>query len=120
MVRSLAAAAALVFASMSCGVGSPWFKTPDKYWSEIHEKYIADHPETSDVVKAAIRAGEIIRGMTELEVVASIGKPYNINRSTFEWGTTAQFCYANPALYPVKPKYTFVYFENGKVSSWSQ
>ncbi len=119
-MRGPIAAAAAVALMCACGVGSPWFKTTDRYWREIHEDYIAKHPETTEEVRRAIRAEEVVMGMIELEVVAAIGKPRDINRTTTAYGTTAQFVYADPAFYPVKPKYSYVYFENGRVTSWQQ
>lgn len=48
-------------------------------------------------------------GMTHEEVLESTwGEPYDINKTTYEWGTTEQWCY-----YGSK----YIYFENGKVTT---
>jgi hypothetical protein len=82
-------------------------------------KYVDARPGLSPAVRSAIINQEVVIGMTEEEVVMSIGQPRDINRSTYSSGTTAQFVYEDFSRY-VRPKYTYVYFENGRVSSWSQ
>lgn len=82
-------------------------------------KYVDSHPGLSPAVRAAIINREVVMGMTEEEVVMSIGNPRDINRSTYQWGTTAQFVYEDFSRY-LRPKYTYVYFENGRVKSWQQ
>lgn len=51
-------------------------------------------------------------GMTAEEVRASSwGKPENINKSTYSWGTKEQWCYSG---------YRYIYLENGIVTSISE
>lgn len=51
-------------------------------------------------------------GMTATEVEASSwGKPYDINKTTYAWGTTEQWCYSG---------YRYIYFENGLVIAISE
>lgn len=51
-------------------------------------------------------------GMTAQEVRESTwGKPYEINKDTYSWGTNEQWCYDN---------YKYIYLENGIVTSISQ
>jgi hypothetical protein len=80
-------------------------------------KFFKENPGMTVEVKNAIRAGKILIGMTEQEVVHSIGFPSNINRSTFSFGTTAQFVYR---MYPRFNNDLYVYFENGRVTSWQE
>lgn len=48
-------------------------------------------------------------GMTREEVENSTwGKPKKINKTTYSWGTTEQWCY---------PNYKYIYFENGVVTA---
>jgi len=49
--------------------------------------YLADHPTIDPKVRDAILAGKLCMGMTEDEVVASIGAPDRINRDTYQFGT---------------------------------
>jgi len=81
-------------------------------------KYIEAHSAslTADTI-SAIRNGNIILGMTFAEVVASIGKPYKINKSTGSWGVHEQWVMCAPNSFRDR-RYGYVYFENGKVTSW--
>jgi len=116
MIKKFATLAAIMVLCAGCAS----FKSSKEYWKGVHEKYIADHPDIAPEVAEAIRRAEILMGMSEAEVVASIGRPHTINRSTLTWGTRAVFAYQNPNLSPLRPKYTFVYFRDGHVTSWSK
>ncbi len=83
-------------------------------------RYIGHHPEMSEQVKAAILGGYLIMGMTEGQVTASIGMPDRVNEDTYEFGTRTQYCYENIGTRFNFNRYRYVYFENGKVTSWSQ
>lgn len=51
-------------------------------------------------------------GMTASEIKASSwGEPKKINKTTYEWGTTEQWCYSG---------YRYIYFENGIVTAISE
>ena len=51
-------------------------------------------------------------GMTKEQVEnGAWGKPNRINKTTYEWGTTEQWCYSNGR---------YVYFKNGKVTAISE
>jgi len=81
-------------------------------------KYIAAHSATLNAnVIRAIRNGQLILGMTPAEVVASIGKPYDINKTTGSWGVHEQWVMCAPNSFRDR-RYGYVYFENGKVTSW--
>jgi hypothetical protein len=82
-------------------------------------KYLRENPGLSYKVKRAIMSGEILVGMTERDVVAAIGRPYDINRSVYGEGReTAQFVYEDSPSRYSKKKYKYVYFENHLVTSW--
>jgi len=81
-------------------------------------KYIVAHSATLNAnTIGAIRNGQLILGMTPAEVVASIGKPYDINRTTGSWGVHEQWVMCAPNSFRDR-RYGYVYFENGKVTSW--
>ena len=68
-------------------------------------------PEKSFSKKAlkAIKEGRIYIGMTDRNVLVSWGPPKKVNRTVGKWGTHEQWVYSEN---------TFVYIENGKVTSW--
>lgn len=115
MSRPVAAAAAFVVSFGLAGCLISTTMSPRE-----RQKYIAAHPEITPEVRSAIAAGGLCLGMTEEEVVASIGIPDDVNRSTYSFGTTCQFCYGLPGMQYVQYKYKYVYFENGRVTSWQQ
>ena len=85
--------------------------------------YVATHQELSEEASSAILRGDLLIGMRAEVVVAVLGKPYDINRTTGSWGVHEQWCYLNPATERYYPgwerlKYAYVYLENGKVTSW--
>jgi len=114
------------------------FMTTAKQLNEGRVEFIETHPgllmpkETDpnllSKIKDAILSGEIILGMNVMQVMASRGVPLDINSSTGEWGTHSQWIYvgieANPRMHTSKKewrldhKYAYIYFENGKVTSW--
>jgi hypothetical protein len=81
--------------------------------------YVAAHPELTQEIKVAIMNREVVLDMTETDVVTSIGHPIKINRDTYAFGERTQFVYEDYSRY-VRPKYTYVYFKNRHVTSWSQ
>ena len=54
--------------------------------------------------------GVIWMGMTKEMVIDSRGRPNDINRTVGEWGVHEQWVYNN----------TYLYFENGKLTSWQE
>lgn len=110
MFRRFAAAAAAVLIFAACAAVSQKAKA----------RYIGHHPEMSAEVKAAILGGYIIMGMNEGQVTASIGMPNHVNRDTYDFGTRTQYCYDEIGFNFNFNHYRYVYFENGKVTSWSQ
>ncbi|MDR2913243.1 MAG: hypothetical protein LBV74_00150 [Tannerella sp.] len=55
-----------------------------------------------------IMAGEIWLGMTKAMCIESWGKPNDINRTVGSWGAHEQWVYSG----------SYLYFENGKLTSW--
>ena len=92
----------------------------------MRQNYIKDHSEISSQVKDAILNGDVLIGMTAKQVVASRGRPYKINRSTGSYGVHEQWVMVTftpgviggYGLDKKAKKYAYIYFENGKVTSW--
>ncbi len=59
----------------------------------------------------AINNRKIYIGMSEAALRKSWGNPRDINTSVGSWGVHRQYCYAN---------FTYVYVENGYVTSWQK
>ena len=84
------------------------------------QKYVAQHPGLAKEVYNAILAGEICMGMTRDQVVASLGYPDRVHEDTYQSGTRTQFCYDQIGANFNFNRYHYVYFENDRVTSWSQ
>ncbi|OGP62752.1 MAG: hypothetical protein A2170_10070 [Deltaproteobacteria bacterium RBG_13_53_10] len=110
MFKRLAALAALVVLCARCAAVS----------LKSRQNYVKYRADLTPAIERAILAGEVAIGMTEDDVWASIGRPDRVNRSTYEFGTRVQFCYDNIGSRFNFNKYRYVYFENDKVTSWSQ
>lgn len=92
--------------------------------------YVQTHPELSDKIKQAILNGDVLIGMTVEQVIASRGKPFDINRTTGSWGVHEQWVMHSDQLITnfdmifhekeLKKiyEYWYIYFENGKVTGW--
>lgn len=61
----------------------------------------------------AILDGKIFLGMTTKQVIESWGKPDDINRTVGSWGIHEQWVYRRGGF-----EATYLYFENGKLTSW--
>ncbi len=59
-----------------------------------------------------INKGGIYLGMSDTQVVASLGRATKINQSVGRWGTHEQWVYGDV------PYRSYLYFENGKLTSW--
>lgn len=78
------------------------------YPTEMVMKKVSDNTTLQE--KSYIKEPTI--GMTKSEVEKSTwGKPNKINKDTYSWGTTEQWCYSN---------YRYIYFKNGYVTSISE
>lgn len=61
----------------------------------------------------AIDKHNIYIGMTKLAVLASWGRPYDINRTISKFGRHEQWCYGD-----YEHIYNYLYFENDILTSW--
>lgn len=61
-------------------------------------------------VLKAIHESKVMRGMTNEQAMTSWGPPNQINRSGGQWGLHEQWVYGDHGQY--------LYFENGRLSSW--
>ncbi len=92
----------------------------------MKQNYLKTHPEISSQMRNAILNGDILIGMTAEQVLASRGRPYKINRSTGSYGIHEQWVMITftPGVISAygldkkAPRYAYIYFENGKVTSW--
>lgn len=92
----------------------------------MRQNYIKTHPGISSQVKDAILNGDILIGMNQNQVAASRGRPYKINRSTGSYGIHEQWVMVTTyggitrtsGLDKKALTYAYIYFENGKVTSW--
>ncbi len=76
--------------------------------------FVAQH--STEKNKQLIRDGKIAIGMNTVEVLVSIGRPKDKNKTTGAWGEHEQWIYGyyNSSLQPMR----FLYFENGILTSW--
>jgi len=85
-------------------------------------KYVKANPDLTPEIKALILSGDIAIGMTMAQVMASRGRPWDINKTTTAHGTRTQWVMGpvdSMATWPKKSKqYFYIYFENGKVTAW--
>ena len=64
---------------------------------------------------ALVAEGKISRGMSQCAMYVSWGTPHRENRSVGDWGVHIQHVYGEGGKYR---SVSYVYTENGKVSSW--
>ena len=91
--------------------------TFDKFEESFYDQttftdiFYLKNPENSFSKKAlkAIKASKIYMGMVDRDVRASWGPPKKVNRTVGNWGTHEQWVYSDS---------TYIYIENGKVTSW--
>ena len=96
------------------------------YWKNLNpnkrrQEYIQANPKIDNTIKETILNGGIILGMTPSQVVASRGAPFKVNRTTGEYGIHEQWVMFAPGYLAQNRKemeYGYIYFENGKVTSW--
>ena len=75
--------------------------------------YLEGNPELPPTVKKAIAHGEVVAGMTESDVRASIGEPDQINTTQTDHGSREQWYYQSEL--PAKERLNF---EDGTLTSW--
>ena len=103
----------LVFAVTGCAA---MFRDPAKEMQEYRQSWVDNHPDWSGKVRRQVLAGKISIGMTEEQVRASWGTPYDINRSVGSWGEHEQWVYVT--FEGRWRSYQYLYFENGRLTSW--
>lgn len=78
-------------------------------WEERQKQREEEKKQNEEKRKQEYLANEPKIGMTADEVKASNwGNPEKINKTTYEWGVTEQWCY---------PDYKYIYFEDGIVTA---
>jgi len=75
--------------------------------------YLEAHPDLSPEVSNAIARGDVLTGMTESDVRASIGEPDQIGSTTTEHGTHEQWLYKSGS-----PGKEYLDFDDGTLTSW--
>ncbi len=66
------------------------------------------HPQMQEL----IAHGKITLGMTQEQVLASWGRPYTVNKDVYTFGIHEQWVYGSDSSRP------YLYFEDGKLTSW--
>lgn len=89
---------------------SDWPKKNENGVDTIINSFYSDYPASRWGKKAikAIKNGNIYIGMTKAQVMASIGRAFEINRSVGKWGVHEQWDYDG----------MYLYFENNLLKSW--
>lgn len=75
------------------------------------ERLVKAHGEWSDDILGVIMCGWVQRGMTSAQLIASWGRPEDINRTVGSWGVHEQWVYGEYGG-------PYVYLEDGIVTSW--
>jgi len=81
---------------------------PEVQLTDKGKKIKAKYPSWPNGVCNTVAKKEIHRGMIAEQVKAAWGKPQRINETVGAWGTHEQWVYGD----------TYVYFENGLMTSW--
>lgn len=80
--------------------------------SDARKQLDEKNKETGEDKRSASKKRNPAIGMTAEEVLESTwGRPKKINKTTYSWGVTEQWCYSG---------YRYIYFDNGIVSSISE
>lgn len=89
---------------------SDWSKEASNGIKSAVNSFYSQYPAKKWSTKAtnAIRSGQVFVGMTKPQVMASIGRAYEINRTVGKWGVHEQWCYDG----------MYLYFENKVLKSW--
>ncbi len=100
----------MVVAAVAGCVSQPQ-PNPSKQAQGRRQAYVQAHPDLSDHMKQAILRGSVEPGMTEGEVIASLGPPTGgINTTSTTGHTHEQWIYGTSALF----------FDNGILSSYQK
>jgi len=74
-------------------------------------QYVQNH--STDQIKEAVAKRQLIIGMNQVEVHASIGLPHDKNKTVGAWGVHEQWIYLTDGYDRM-----YLYFEDGILSSW--
>lgn len=88
-----------------------WHANWEPYRDAIQAELFKRNPQWTEDERRLIAAEQISVGVSTEVVLASWGRPRNINRTTTAGGTAEQWCYGG--IYDPR----FVYFENGYVTA---
>jgi hypothetical protein len=112
----------VMLAVLALGCHTPSKKERDQATAEQQQKkddttrrvqYLVDHPDLSPEIKKAIVHGDVLAGMTESDVRASIGEPDEISSTEVAHGTDEQWYYKTGPL-----ANEHLYFDGGTLTTW--
>ncbi len=90
--------------------------------AERRQAYVQTHVELDDATRNRILQGKVAIGMTTEQVIASWGRPHDINRTVGSWGVHEQWVYGYTKYYGSGVSgfvsTSYLYFENGLLTSW--
>lgn len=88
------------------------FSRTDTILQEAKMRKLISDDEVSLIQRKSIKIG-----MSELALIASWGDPTTVNKSVGSYGTHKQYVYGGYSRYSSP---TYVYVENGQVTSWQE
>ena len=96
----------------------------EEYFDELRQDYVNRRSDLPEKIKRAILNKKILVGMTKIQAIKAWslsnnkpgGVPYRINTSVGSWGKHEQWVLNPFSIY----SQTYLYFENGKLTSWQQ
>lgn len=91
----------------------PPYRSTKEEKAILRREMVNRHPEWSEEVKESVLEGKVFIDMTKEQVLASWGKPDDINRTVTKFGTHEQWVYN----YGIGIN-TYLYLENNVVTSW--
>ena len=103
----------VVLTSLIC-VSCATFEVGNLNPKKRRAEYISQHPNSR--FRVSIESGNLVIGMTQVEVVASIGSGWKINRTTGSYGVHEQWVLPHNSVRD--SRYAYLYFENGILVSW--
>lgn len=82
-------------------------------------EFFEKHPELDENIKQIIEKDSFVLGMTDEQVIASIGYPHKRNISIGSWGKHEQWiCGTYNFILKRLTNKKYLYFENGILTSW--
>lgn len=91
------------------------WKKMTQHPQERRQQYINANPELPAKTVKYILAGKIFIGMTREQVLASCGRPRDINRTVGSWGVDEQWIYGYSSNFNDR---VYLYFENDILTSY--